>query len=182
MELDLDESQESFKSSQNSLSSSISGQQTIKNSTKIRKGEKKSTHVSKKDKNNLPKPIQQKNKLPQVNLENILYNQRSITKLIKNIFRRILDVNCTNQSYNLFLEKLSTTDFKFYDNQFPPNLNSLIKGCQQYQNLNININSNGVKKPSIIIDNNPLKKYKNVVWKRESEISDFPDIFPKMVF
>ena len=179
MELDLDESQESFKSSQNSLSSSISGQQTIKNSTKIRKGEKKSTHVSKKDKNNLPKPIQQKNKLPQVNLENILYNQRSITKLIKNIFRRILDVNCTNQSYNLFLEKLSTTDFKFYDNQFPPNLNSLIKGCQQYQNLNININSNGVKKPSIIIDNNPLKKYKNVVWKRESEISDFPDIFPK---
>ena len=178
MELNLDESQKvsSFKSSENSLSSSVSGKITIKNTVK-QKEQKNQTQISKKEKGNLSKPIQPKNKLPQVNIENILYNQRSITQLMKNIFRRILDVNCTNQSYNLFLEKLSPTDFKFYDNQFPPNLNSLIKG---YQNQNLNNNINFIKKTnSNDITDNPVLKYKNVVWKRESEMTDYPDIFPK---
>ena len=176
MELNLDDSQQSFKSSENSITSSISGKMTIKNAIK-QKEQKNQAQISKKEKVNLSKPTQQKNKLPQVNIENILYNQRSITQLMKNIFRRILDVNCTNQSYNLFLEKLSPTDFKFYDNLFPPNLNSLIKG---YQNQSFNDNFNSIKKANTNdITDNPLIKYKNVVWKRESEMTDYPDIFPK---
>ena len=123
MELDLDESQQSFKSSENSLSSSVSVNNTIKNDINPQKEEKNQQQLSKKEKGSLSKPSKPKNKLPQVNLENILYNQRSITKLMKNIFRRILDINCTNQSFNLFLEKLSPTDYKYYDNQFPPNFN-----------------------------------------------------------
>ena len=178
MELDLDESQQSFKSSENSLSSSVSVNNAVKNDIKPQKDEKNHQQLSKKEKGSLLKPFKLKNKLPQVNLENILYNQRSITKLMKNIFRRILDVNCTNQSFNLFLEKLSPTDYKYYDNQFPPNLNSLIKGCKQIKKDNIIKNSNNIKKVKDEIDN-PLLKYKNVVWKRESEMTDFPDIFPK---
>ena len=178
MELDLDESQQSFKSSENSLSSSVSVNNTIKNDINPQKEEKNQQQLSKKEKGSLSKPSKPKNKLPQVNLENILYNQRSITKLMKNIFRRILDINCTNQSFNLFLEKLSPTDYKYYDNQFPPNLNSLIKGCRQIKKDNIIKNSNNIKKVKDEIDN-PLLKYKNVVWKRESEMTDFPDIFPK---
>ena len=177
MEIDLDDSQQSFKSSENSLSSSISANNSIKNEIPPKKEQKNQQQLSRKEKGSISKPSQPKNKLPQVNLENILYNQRSITKLMKNIFRRILDVNCTNQSFNLFLEKLSPTDFKFYDNQFPPNLNSLIKGCKKLKNDNI-IGSNNIKKANDI-NNNPLLKYKNVVWKRESEMTDFPDIFPK---
>ena len=76
---------------------------------------------------------------------------------MKNIFRRILDINCTNQSFNLFLEKLSPTDYKYYDNQFPPNLNSLIKGCRQIKKDNIIKNSNNIKKVKDEIDNPLLK-------------------------
>ena len=180
MELNLDESQKvsSFKSSENSLSSSSSKKISKNNTLKSKKGQKNQNQISKKEKGNLSNPIPQRNKLPQVNIENILYNQRSISQLMKNIFRRILDVNSTNQSYSLFLEKLSPTDFKFYDNQFPPNLNSLIKGSKKTQNENIMINSNNKKKSNEINDN-PLLKYKNIIWKRESEMTDFPDIFPK---
>lgn len=182
MEIDIDESQESFKSSQNSQSSSVTGKITKKNTLKQKKDSKNSKNqgqLSKKEKNsNITKPAQQKNKFPSVNIQNILYNQRSITRLMKNIFRRILDVNCTNQSYNLFLEKLSPTDYKFYDNLFPPNLNSLIKGYKANKNNNLNNNSISKKKLNEI-NNSPLLKYQNVIWKRESDISDFPDIFPK---
>ena len=157
MELNLDDSQQSFKSSENSITSSISGKMTIKYAIK-QKEQKNQAQISKKEKVNLSKPTQQKNKLPQVNIENILYNQRSINQLMKNIFRRILDVNCTNQSYNLFLEKL-------------------LKG---YQNQSFNDNFNSIKKANTNdITDNPLIKYKNVVWKRESEMTDYPDIFPK---
>ena len=176
MELNLDDSQQSFKSSENSFSS-VSGKISKRNTLKTKKDQKNETQISKKEKGNAPKPIVQKNKFPQVNIANILYNQRSITKLMKNIFRRILDVNCTKQSYDLFLEKLSPTDFKFYDNLFPPNLNSLIKGYKKYDNQNTNINQNKKKQNEIIDD--PLLKYKNVIWKRESEMTDYPDIFPK---
>ena len=178
MELNLDDSQQSFKSSENSLSSSISGKITHKKTEKPNKEQKKQLQISKKEKGNLSKLSQQKNKLPQVNLENILYNQRSITKLMKNIFRRILDVNCTNQSFSLFLDKLAPTDFKYYDNQFPPNLNSLIKGYKNFKNENNIKNQNNIKKANDM-NYNPLSKYKNVIWKRESEMTDYPDIFPK---
>ena len=70
MELDLDDSQQSFKSSENALSSSVSGKITIKNTVK-QKEQKNQTQISKKEKGNLSKPIQPKNKLPQVNIENI---------------------------------------------------------------------------------------------------------------
>ena len=181
MEMDLEESQQSFKSSENSQSSSI--KLSRKNSTKKptlrkEKEQRKQTQISKKEKNNNTKSIQQAKNLPQVNLQKILYDQRSITKLMKNIFQRILNINCINQSYSLFLEKLSPTEFKFYDNQFPPNLNSLIKGYQKNKNQNTNISKSSKKKLNEINDN-PLLKYKNVIWKRESDISDFPDIFPK---
>ena len=180
MEIHLEESQQSFKSSENSQSSSL--KLSRKNSTKKatlrkEKEQKKQTQISKKEKNNT-KSIQQAKNLPQVNLQKILYDQRSITKLMKNIFQRILNINCINQSYTLFLEKLSPTEFKFYDNQFPPNLNSLIKGYQKNKNQNANISKASKKKLNEINDN-PLLKYKNVIWKRESDISDFPDIFPK---
>ena len=190
MELHLDESQESFRSSQNSQSSSLN--LSKKNSIKKvptkknkEKEQKNNSQISKKEKekekekNKISKPVcTPSNNLPQVNLQHILYDQRSISKLMKNIFQRILNVNCINQSYALFLEKLSPTEFKFYDNQFPPNLNSLIKGYQKNKNQNINVNKLSKKKVNEL-NNNPLLKYKNVIWKRESDISDFPDIFPK---
>ena len=176
MELDLDDSPQSFKSSENSFSSA-SIKLSRKNSIKPKKEQKNETQISKKEKGNINKPIFQKKEFPQVNIANILYNQRSITKLMKNIFRRILDVNCTKQSYDLFLEKLSPTDSKFYDNQFPPNLNSLIKGYKKNENQNGKINQNSKKQNEFKDD--PLLKYKNVIWKRESEMTDFPDIFPK---
>ena len=178
IDIDINESQESFKSSENSQSASISGKITKKNTIKEKKDLKSQGQLSKKEKKSIPRKSKPKNKLPIVNIEQILYNQRSITRLMKNIFKRILDVNCTNQSYELFLEKLSPTDFKFYDNQFPPNLNSLIKGCKNSQTQNTNIYSFSKKKVNEI-DNNPLLKYQNVIWKRESDITDFPDIFPK---
>ena len=86
---------------------------------------------------------------------------------MKEVFSRVLYINNPIQSYHLFYEKLSTTDFKFYDNQFPPNLNSLIKGYK-YPQKN--------EKNKI-----PLDKYKNIIWKRESELNFFPEtnIFPK---
>jgi hypothetical protein len=63
-----------------------------------------------------------------LNLEKILINQNSFTKLIKNIFQRILKTNSVYQSYQEMHKNFLQTKTKFLDEQFPPNINSLIKG------------------------------------------------------
>ena len=168
---------DSFNSSENFDSSSFTQKISKKSSFQskaenVSKENNNNNNINSNNNNTLNKINQPNtnltNKNISINIENVLENQKSIAKLMKNIFTRVLYINNTNQSYDLFMEKLSNTDFKFYDNQFPPNLNSLIKGYKSP------INNNNSKE-------SPLSKYKNIIWKRESELNFFPEtnIFPK---
>ena len=168
---------DSFNSSENFDSSSFTKKISKKSSfqSKAENASKEinnNNNINSNNNNTLNKINQQNtnltNKNISINIENVLENQKSIAKLMKNIFTRVLYINNSNQSYDLFMEKLSNTDFKFYDNQCPPNLNSLIKGYKSP------INNNNSKE-------SPLSKYKNIIWKRESELNFFPEtnIFPK---
>ena len=96
-----------------------------------------------------------------LNLEKILLNRESLTNLVKNIFHRILKTNSVYQSYNDIHKVLLQTKTKFYDDLFPPNINSLIKGYHpnKYSKKNYR------KTLGEII----FKEYKDIVWKRESE-------------
>ena len=178
MKLVLNDSKDTFKSSENFDSSSFtkkmiknSSYQSNQNNNNIQND--LNENINNDNNNNISNKIQQQNsntnnnKNISINIENILENQQSIAKLMKNVFTRVLYINNPYQSYNLFLDKLSPTDFKFYDNQFPPNLNSLIKGYKK----NIFNQKNKIS----------LEKYKNIIWKRESELNFFPEtnIFPK---
>ena len=177
MKLVLNDSADTFKSSENFDSSSftkkISKNSSYQSIQKNNKNENNEKNDNANNNINISNKIQQQNtnltnnKNISINIGNILENKKSIAKLMKNIFTRVLYINNTLQSYELFLDKLSPTDFKFYDNQFPPNLNSLIKG---YKSSSKN-NKNKI----------PLEKYKNIIWKRESELNFFPEtnIFPK---
>ena len=175
MKLVLNNSRDTFKSSENFDSSSFT-KKISKNSSfqsKENNENNKSNDNNKNFQNNISNKIQQQksntnnNKNISINIENILEDQQSIAKLMKNIFTRVLYINNPFQSYHLFLDKLSPTDFKFYDNQFPPNFNSLIKGYKSSLNN---------KKNKITLD-----KYRKIIWKRESELNFFPEtnIFPK---
>ena len=95
-----------------------------------------------------------------LNLEKILINQNSFTNLIKNIFHRILKTNSVYQSYNEMHKKFIQTKTKFFDDLFPPNINSLIKGYHPK-----NKPKNKIKKKTIgeLI----LQDYKDISWKRD---------------
>ena len=96
-----------------------------------------------------------------LNLEKIL-NQDSLTNLMKNIFHRILKTNSIDQSYNDMHKYLLQKKTKFYDDLFPPNINSLIKGYHPSKNPG----KNAKKTLGEIL----FKEYKEIAWKRESEI------------
>ena len=96
-----------------------------------------------------------------LNLEKILINQNSFTKLIKNIFQRILKTNSVYQSYNDIHKVLLQTKTKFYDDLFPPNINSLIKGYHS--------NKYPRKNSKKTLGETIYKEYKDIIWKRESE-------------
>ena len=95
-----------------------------------------------------------------LNLEKILINQNSFTNLIKNIFHRILKTNSVYQSYNEMHKKFIQSKTKFFDDLFPPNINSLIKGYHPK-----NKSKNKIKKKTIgeLI----LQDYKDISWKRD---------------
>ena len=95
-----------------------------------------------------------------LNLEKILINQNSFTNLIKNIFHRILKTNSVYQSYNEMHKKFIQSKTKFFDELFPPNINSLIKGYHPK-----NKPKNKIKKKTIgeLI----LQDYKDISWKRD---------------
>ena len=95
-----------------------------------------------------------------LNLEKILINQNSFTKLIKNIFQRILKTNSVYQSYYDLHKNFLQSKTKFLDEQFPPNINSLIKGFHP------------IKKNKKDLDNILLTDYKDISWKRDSELSN----------
>jgi len=97
-----------------------------------------------------------------LNLEKILINQDSLTVLMKNIFHRILKTNSIYQSYNDIHKILLQTKTKFYDDLFPPNINSLIKGYHPNK-----YNKKNTKKT---LGEILFKEYKEITWKRESEI------------
>ena len=97
-----------------------------------------------------------------LNLQKILINQNSFTKLIKNIFQRILKSNSVYQSFNDLHKHFLQTKSKFLDEIFPPNINSLIKGYHPI-NKNKKINTDNIGE---II----LKDYKDISWKRDSEL------------
>ena len=95
-----------------------------------------------------------------LNLEKILINQNSFTKLIKNIFQRILKTNSVYQSYHDMHKNFLQSKTKFLDEQFPPNINSLIKGYHP------------IKKDKKELDDILLIDYKDISWKRDSELSN----------
>ena len=175
MKLVLNDSRDTFKSSENFDSSYFTKKVSKKSSNQSKQNN--SFNDNNENNNNPDVNISNKiqhqqqsnktNKNISINIENILENEKSITKLMKNVLSRVLYINNPIQSYHLFYEKLSQTDFKFYDNQFPPNLNSLIKGYKSF--------------PKYSKNKIPLDKYKNIIWKRESELNFFPEtnIFPK---
>ena len=98
-----------------------------------------------------------------LNLEKIVLNQDSLTNLVKNIFHRILKTNSVYQSYNDIHKVLLQTKTKFYDDLFPPNINSLIKG---YHPKNFYKKNSSTKN---YLGELLFKEYKDIVWKRESE-------------
>ena len=168
LKLVLNDSKGSFNSSENFDSSSNTKKISQKDSSQSKQKEKEKenknnnqTIISKNNNNKNSLSNKNNSSLLSANIENILYNQKNISRLMKKIFYRVLCINNTYQSYDLFSEKLSSTELKFYDNQFPPNLNSLIKGYKS--------------------NTNSLSKYRNIMWKRESELHFFQDteIFPK---
>ena len=96
-----------------------------------------------------------------LNLEKLLLNQDSLANLMKNIFHRILKTNSVDQSYNDIHRILLHTKTKFFDDIFPPNINSLIKGYHQKKIRN----KNAEKTLGEIL----FKEYRDITWKRESE-------------
>ena len=98
-----------------------------------------------------------------LNLEKIVLNQDSLTNLVKNIFHRILKTNSVYQSYNDIHKVLLQTKTKFYDDLFPPNINSLIKG---YHPKNFYKKNSNIKNS---LGELLFKEYKDIIWKRESE-------------
>ena len=166
LKLVLNDSKGSFNSSEYFDSSSNTKKISQKDSSQSKQKEKENknnnqTIISKNNNNKNSLSNKNNSSLLSANIENILYNQKNISRLMKKIFYRVLCINNTYQSYDLFSEKLSSTELKFYDNQFPPNLNSLIKGYKS--------------------NTNSLSKYRDIMWKRESELHFFQDteIFPK---
>ena len=110
-----------------------------------------------------------------LNLEKILLNHDSLTNLVKNIFHRILKTNSVYQSYNDIHKVLLQTKTKFYDDLFPPNINSLIKGYHPKK-----IFKKNSKKGSNTLSEVLFKEYKDIVWKRESDtINNIVSILPQ---
>ena len=106
-----------------------------------------------------------------LNLEKILINQNSFTNLIKKIFHRILKTNSSFQSFQEMHKTLLQTKTKFLDDQFPPNINSLIKGYHntksiknESNNNNEDNNGNNESLGKILLNN-----YKDITWKRDSD-------------
>ena len=99
-----------------------------------------------------------------LNLEKLLLNQDSLANLMKNIFHRILKTNSVDQSYNDIHRILLHTKTKFFDDIFPPNINSLIKGYHQKKIRN----KNAEKTLGEIL----FKEYRDITWKRESELEN----------
>ena len=93
---------------------------------------------------------------------NFLTDHNNTPKMIKYIFANILRKCSPIQNYNLILNQLITKKKKFYDNQFPPNENSLIKGYNYFTVNKYNMNK--------VIERTSLqKKFKNIKWIRESD-------------
>ena len=111
-----------------------------------------------------------------LNLEKILLNQDNLANLMKNIFHRILKTNSVYQSYNDIHKILLQTKTKFYDDLFPPNINSLIKGYHP--------NKYGKKNTKKTLGEIIFKEYRDIIWKRESELlnsnsNNNTNIFPQ---
>ncbi len=93
---------------------------------------------------------------------NFLTDHNNTPKMIKYIFANILRKSSPIQNYNIILNQLINKNKKFYDNEFPPNENSLIKGYNYFSINKYNMNK--------IIEKTPLqKKFKTLKWIRESE-------------
>ena len=71
----------------------------------------------------------------------ISLNQDDFKSLMNKIFRKIIIINSSDQSFIKIAKKLKKFKKKFYDSQFPPNLNSLIKGYYISNNKNPENNS-----------------------------------------
>ena len=100
-------------------------------------------------------------------LENMLLQQDKFITFMKDFFIRVLSSNSNEQNFQKIHENIKGNEHKFEDELFPANhINSLLKGYKK-QNSKNNLNFDF------------LKEYKNITWKRESEINDFDKIFPR---
>ena len=106
--------------------------------------------------------IIQKHDILQLKVGTILSDKKNVSKILKHIFKKIMDINKINQSYNEILKEINHTNQKFFDEQFPPNENTLIKGYNIIKipkGLNLNIEKTNLQ-----------KRFREIKWERESEI------------
>ncbi len=122
---------------------------------------------------NYKNTIIQKHDILQLKVGTILSDKKNVSKIIKHIFKKIMDINKINQSYNEILKEINNTNQKFFDEQFPPNENTLIKGYNIIKipkGLNLNIEKTNLQ-----------KRFREIKWERESEILNYERIFGEQI-
>ena len=115
----------------------------------------------------------QKHDILQLKVGTILSEKKNVSKILKHIFKKIMDINNINQSYNEILKEINNTNQKFFDEQFPPNENTLIKGYNIIKipkGLNLNIEKTNLQ-----------KRFREIKWERESEILNYERIFGEQI-
>ena len=122
---------------------------------------------------NFKKHLIQKNDILQLKVGTILSEKKNVSKILKHIFKKIMDINNINQSYNEILKEINNTNQKFFDEQFPPNENTLIKGYNIMtipKGLILNIEKTNLQ-----------KRFREIKWERESEILNYERIFGEQI-
>ena len=113
----------------------------------------------------------------QLNFAEFMQKKKNLMQTMKIIFKRILSNNSINQNFNSISQHLKQLKDKFFDNQFPPNENSLIKGFKLAKfknNLKLYLK---FKQPLTLLH----KNWRNLKWKRESETLKFTKIFDETI-
>jgi len=127
--------------------------------------------------NNLNTSFNYYNNNLQLNFAEFMQKKKNLMQTMKIIFKRILSNNSINQNFTSISEHLKQLKDKFFDNQFPPNENSLIKGFKLSSfknNLKLYLK---FKQPLTLLH----KNWRNLKWKRESETLKFTKIFDETI-
>ena len=110
------------------------------------------------------------NNIKVTNVESLFKDKEYLSLIVRNVFKQILVLNSPEQNFQNLVKKYQKT--KFLDETFPPNENSLLKGYNSYH-IPISLTSD-----IPIVKTQLQKKWKNIKWKRQSELLNFTSIFP----